>query len=164
MSNTVKRGTIALAVAAAAVITGVWVGSAQGSASASSVPAWVPLPPEALAAAGVYLQAHDPAQHVLASSITTDQALNAATERVGKTEADTASATHVTFGDFFDSEYFTTRPDGTRQYVAQGVPAFVVTYEGVSVAHRGPNAGTNHEMNVVVDATTGQIIEAFSYR
>ena len=164
MSNTTKRGAIALAMAAAAILAGVWACSTQSSQSASAWPAWVPLPTQALSAAGVSLQAHDPTKHALAHSITTDQALNAAAERVGRTQANAAKATHVTFGDFFDNQYFTTKPDGTRQNDGQGVPAFIVTYEGVNVAHLGPSAGANTEMNVVVDAATGQVIDVFSYR
>jgi hypothetical protein len=64
------------------------------------------------------------------------------------------------------------RPDssGNKQYVSWQVPAWVVTVSGIDIPMRGGVRGrqnqirVNHEMNVVIDARTGQYLQAFTYR
>ena len=61
-------------------------------------------------------------------------------------------------------EEMSTGKNSLRPY--QNVPAWVVTLRGLSMMGHGPGPGglVNTELNVVVDAQTGECMEAFSYR
>lgn len=48
-------------------------------------------------------------------------------------------------------------------------PAYIVTYSGMSYASHVPDGFTgqvpvHHEYNIVVDANSGEVLMAFSYR
>ena len=66
--------------------------------------------------------------------------------------------------------YYRTDSAGQKHYVYQGVPAWVISFEGLTIQRHGcytacsSQKSGNHEMNVVIDATTGQEMETFSYR
>ena len=57
---------------------------------------------------------------------------------------------------------------GLFRDVVQGVPAslaYAVTFDGVDVPNLGRKPGPGgHELVVIVNATTGRSVEAFSYR
>jgi hypothetical protein len=152
-------GLGAAGVAATLIILAVAAGGAQ-----ASPPGFAALPAAAHDQAGVRLSAHNLAVNPMAARVSTDRAVQVARARVGAARAVQASAVSVTFGDFSDDMYVTTLADGRSAYVAQNRPAYIVTYQGVTVPHRGPGPSSNHELNVVVDAATGKIIEVFSYR
>ncbi len=48
--------------------------------------------------------------------------------------------------------------------IYQNVPAWVVTFNGVQIPSMMPPLSYNSEMNVVFNATTGEYLEAFSYK
>ena len=85
---------------------------------------------------------------------------------------DEASEVYTAFGLFTSSKYGTVASeDGSvTQYVS--VPAWIVTLAGVSIPPSGPRRegakegrmGTATELNVVVNADTGNYMMAFSYR
>ncbi|HUW77140.1 MAG TPA: hypothetical protein VMV52_00130 [Candidatus Nanopelagicaceae bacterium] len=162
MSKRIKFGVIIISTCGLLVATGVWVNATHRSAQLNDLPAWVALPAKAQSSAGVRLQAHDALKHPMATHITTQQAFNVATERIGKAQAKQA-VVHVTFGDFFDDRYIATSPKGFPKDVARGVPAYVITFDGIIVPLIGLSGGSNSEMNVVVNAATGQVIEEFSF-
>lgn len=122
---------------------------------------YVPLPAAASTTVGVHL---DPLQisqlasiHVLAAD-----AIAIAKARRGMTLA-TSNVT-VSLGSFTDDQYVTIHSSGARQLVANGLAAYVVSFSGLSIASLGYSGTSNTEINVVVNATTGEVVEEFSYR
>lgn len=122
---------------------------------------YVPLPVAASTAVGVHL---DPLQisqlasiHVLAAD-----AIVIAKARLGMAMA-TSNMT-VSLGSFTDDQYVTINPSGARQLMANGLAAYVVSFSGLSIASLGRSGTSNTETNVVVNATTGEVVEEFSYR
>jgi len=71
---------------------------------------------------------------------------------------------------FTNEDRYSLDSSGNKQYVLWRVPAWVVTISGIDipsrggVPHRKHQTTFNHEMNVVIDARTGQYLMAFSYR
>ena len=95
--------------------------------------------------------------------ITDAQAIQAARDRKPRL-ADQATSIATRYVLFSDDQYFTT--DATGQHLAwQRVPAWVVTFTGVNLPSKGgdPDA-VNHEVNIVIDARTGEYLQLFSYR
>jgi hypothetical protein len=48
-----------------------------------------------------------------------------------------------------------------------GIPAWIITFEGLEIPSNGPPGSEpeyNHEMNVVIDARTGEYVHWFTYR
>jgi len=88
------------------------------------------------------------------------------------TASATAIATHYTL--FSNDQFFSTDATGIKHYVFQDVPCWIVTFEGVTVPWNGPRVNTraksaranghNSEMNVAVNALTGQSLYTYSYR
>ncbi|MHB8378743.1 MAG: hypothetical protein ACYDB2_02350 [Acidimicrobiales bacterium] len=72
----------------------------------------------------------------------------------------------VTLGSFTDTQYMVRDSTGSYSRVANGLPAYVVTFSGLNILPEGPApTGTfNTEDNVVVDASTGAIVETFTYQ
>lgn len=54
--------------------------------------------------------------------------------------------------------------DPARKPVLQDRPVWLVTVTGIEFYGRGPTDDVNHEVNLVVDALTGEVLELFSYR
>lgn len=122
---------------------------------------YVPLPAAASTAVGVHL---DPLQisqlasiHVLASD-----AIAIAKTRLGMTLA--ASDVAISLGSFTDDQYVTINASAAHQLMADGLAAYVVSFSGLSIASLGLSGTSNTETNVVVNATTGEVVEEFSYR
>ena len=71
---------------------------------------------------------------------------------------------------FTDESRYRLDSSGNKQYVLWQVPAWVVTISGLDIPsrggipHRQNQMDFNHEMNVVIDARTGQYLQAFTYR
>jgi len=113
-----------------------------------------PFSPAAQTALGVHLAPHRPGTPVR-GLISVSAAIESAKARIGDVPA--SSVPTVTFGDFTDP-------------LAQGTTVFVVTYGGLSLppiaTPRGqqPSHVVNHEESLVVDASSGAVIESFSYR
>jgi hypothetical protein len=76
------------------------------------------------------------------------------------------------YGLFSDDRYGQMLPSGRRQLYLQDRPAWVVTLSGVQLPSHGPRragavhpAGADHnEVNIVIDAATGQYLMGYSYR
>jgi len=64
---------------------------------------------------------------------------------------------------FSDDDYAPVS-NGIAVPVFQDRPAWVVTITGIDFRGLGRADSVNHEVNIVVDATTGQVLELFSYR
>ena len=100
----------------------------------------------------------------VASTITEDQAIQAAKARIGLL-ADQATSIATRYVLFSDDQHVTTDATGQKHFVCQRVPAWVVTFTGVNLPSRGGEPVTfNHEVNVVIDARTGEYVHLFSYR
>lgn len=54
---------------------------------------------------------------------------------------------------------------GTKSWIPKAVPAYIVRISGVEIDSLGPRGGIapNHSWNVVVNATNGKIVSAFTY-
>ena len=98
------------------------------------------------------------------SVITEAQAIQAARDRKpGLADQATSAVTHYVL--FSNDQYFTTDVTGQKRFVWQRVPAWVVTFTGVNLPSRGGDPVTsNQEVNVVIDARTGEYLQLFSYR
>lgn len=122
---------------------------------------YIPLPAAASAAAGVHL---DPLQNsqLTAIQVSVPDAIAIAKARLGLTLA--AGDVAISLGSFTDDQYVTTDASGARQLVANGLAAYVVSFSGLSIASLGRSGTSNTETNVVVNATTGEVVEEFSYR
>lgn len=133
----------------------------ESSSAAPDMAPYAPLPAAATSLEGVTLTQHSGTESP-ASFISQSAAVAAADARTGSSAA-TATSLTVTFGDFSDSESYTTMRDGSRHYAAQGTPAFVVAFHGVKVPLHSANPNvSNSELDVVIDARTGAVIEEFS--
>ena len=106
----------------------------------------------------------------VASRVTQDQAVAAATARLGQPLAAQASQIETRYVLFTDEQWYQQDAAGVKHYVLQRVPAWVVTFSGVNFALSGggrdssPTPRFNHEVNVVIDARTGEYLQLFSYR
>jgi hypothetical protein len=96
--------------------------------------------------------------------ITEAQAIQAARDRKPRL-ADQATSIATRYVLFSNDQCFTTGATGQTHLVWQRVPAWVVTFTGVNLPSRGGEPVTfNHEVNVVIDAKTGEYLQLFSYR
>jgi hypothetical protein len=95
--------------------------------------------------------------------ITEARAIQAAKDRKpGLADQATSIATRYVL--FSDDRYFDKDATGRQYRPWQKGPAWVVTFTGVNLPSRGgdPDA-VNHEVNVVIDARTGEYLQLFSY-
>lgn len=94
------------------------------------------------------------------------QAIAVATDSVGARATAQGVQVSVAYGSFTDSQYTGPLPSSGQQaplYV--GRPVWLVTFSGVELPSTVPgSSSSNHEMNVAVDAVSGQYLEAYSYR
>lgn len=157
--NDEMRSPVVLNVSGAVVLVLGVVACSAGSARKSGVlevtgAAYRPFPAIAQSALDVHLAPH-PSAVAVPGLITAAAAVHLAKAEYGEVSA--ANRVIVTFGDFTDT-------------LAQNRPAFVVTFTGLRLPPiAGPRGGkvsraVNHEESVVVDASSGAVIEAFSYR
>src|SRR3954451_6302431 len=100
----------------------------------------------------------------VAPVITEAQAIQAARDRKPGL-ADQAASTETRYVLFSDDGFFERDATGQPYRPRQQVPAWVVTFKGVILPSRGgdPDAA-NHEVNIVIDARTGEYMLLFSYR
>jgi hypothetical protein len=78
--------------------------------------------------------------------------------------ARTASSLSARYGLLSNDVWRERLTDGRHALKYQDVPAWLVTYKGVMVASHGGYQQFNHELNVLVDAQTGEALFEFSYR
>lgn len=70
---------------------------------------------------------------------------------------------------FSDDEYYTENERGEKKYFYQDIPAWVVTFSNIKFytpsGGRGNDGPTyNTEINVAIDAVTGNVLEDYSYK
>jgi hypothetical protein len=100
----------------------------------------------------------------VAPVITEAQAIQAAKDRKPGL-ADQAASIETRYVLFSDDGYFEKDATGKQYRPWQQVPAWVVTFKGVILPLRGGEPGaSNHEVNIVIDARTGEYMQLFSYR
>ena len=103
----------------------------------------------------------------VAARITKAQAIQAAKDWLGPqlvSQATQIQAQHVQFS---DDQYYREDTAGQKQYHFQKVSAWVVTFAGVSLPSHGKRGSTvlpNHEVNVVINADSGEYMEMYSYQ
>ncbi|MFZ2056591.1 MAG: hypothetical protein WAV54_04185 [Acidimicrobiales bacterium] len=126
---------------------------------------YAPLPAAAKSGVGVSLE---PLPDSLASAVqvTVPEAISAAQERLGLTAAE-ASDNTVLVGSFTDDEYTSANATGANAagasaLVADNLPAYVVTFSGLSVSSLGRGVGVHTQESVVVNATSGDVVEVYS--
>jgi hypothetical protein len=70
---------------------------------------------------------------------------------------------NVVLGSFTDSEYGTAGSGTTSNLIASNMPAFVVSFDDVSLPSSGPVGGSETgQYDVVINAVTGAYVMAFS--
>lgn len=141
---------------------GLMIGGALGAArSAGANPA--PAAPGP-AAAGIRTSQLAPFQ----GAISRDQAVQEARTPLPGVVAQ-ATSIRTTLVSFSDDHYADVSPQTGQivNYHFQNTPAWVVSFEGISLPSHGPHGAVttvNHELNVVIDARTGQYMEMYSYQ
>jgi hypothetical protein len=154
MSHPTRRLALLLAVTLAGLAA---VLPTRAPARAAAVAAtWRSLPPEA-AAAGVRLAPPPPAT----PRVTAAGAVALARDRAGTLA--TGAAVTATLGLFSDDAY-TVDTQAGRTHPVQRRLAWLVAFTGTTLRPRGPTTATNTEVDVAVDATTGEVVELVSYR
>jgi len=93
--------------------------------------------------------------------VTVPEAISAARERLGLTAAE-ASHNTVPVGSFTDDEYTSTNAAGANALVADNLPAYLVTFSGLSVSSLGRGGGVHTQESVVVNASNGDVVEVYS--
>lgn len=102
-------------------------------------------------------------------AIAKEKAIQVATEQLGPTLSARATQIEATAVLFSDDQYFDTDATGTKHFYYQHVPAWVVTFRGVAFPLSGGPRGdnypdTNNEVQVVINATTGEYMELYTYQ
>jgi hypothetical protein len=70
----------------------------------------------------------------------------------------------VSLGRFINDQEIITDWIGTKSFIPKAIPAYVVTISGLHIESLGPGGAVNHEYDVVVNASNGDVIKEFSYR
>lgn len=100
------------------------------------------------------------------AKVTSDQAIAAASSWLGAVLTSQATQISTQYVLFSDDQYYSTDTQGVKQFKFQRVPAWVVTYTGVTLPSHGPvgqSTQFNHELHVVISAETGEYMESYSY-
>jgi len=98
------------------------------------------------------------------ATVSQTRALQVAQQRVGEGLAGQATQIDAHYVLFSDENNYSIDAQGQKHYAFARLPAWVVTFSGVNFALRGRQPAYNHEVNVVIDARTGQDVMLFSYR
>jgi len=104
------------------------------------------------------------------TGISKEQAIHVATDHVGHmaAQASRISARHVLLT---DDQRFTEDASGQKRYLVQHLPAWIVTFEGVTFQGRGHlrradghtvPSQANHEVTVSVNSLTGEYIMLYT--
>ena len=96
--------------------------------------------------------------------VSESEALSAARGFALYDAADRATSTTAQYVLFSKTDSYDVRPDGTREYKYQDRPVWLITYEGVEIPSHGGSPGYNTELNVIVEAETGEALRGYSYR
>ena len=155
------RGSLAILLLLALSVSGSVIASAQ-SKKAPSKAAGTSTP--TAADAGVsFVPQSVPAGAAVTNAQT--QAIAVATDSVGAMATAQGVQVSVAYGSFTDSQYTGPLPSGQQAPLYVGRPVWLVTFSGVELPSTVPGSSSNnHEINVAVDAVSGQYLEAYSYR
>ena len=161
-----KVARLVAGVVAAVVIAGAsswWAMEASASPAQPTVidQGYAPLPASATSGMGVTLSPLTAAQQLL-TLLPLDQVISLANTRVGDLAGQASSIT-ASLGSFTDSEYGNVDSAGVLHLIADGVPAFVINYSGLSIPSRGGTTATDSQQAVVINAVTGEVIEDYVY-
>jgi hypothetical protein len=161
-----RRQTI---VGFAGIAAFVFVGAISLTAFGAGVPKtdlplgaqFSPLPEAASASAGITLDPL-PTSQFAAVSVTPSQALGIAEsyENFTPTGSDTVT---TSLGSFTDTTLSTSSSNGDLSPAVTSRPAYVVTFGGLTLPELN-GSGFYTQMNVAIDAQTGQVIEGFQYQ
>ena len=157
--TTIGAMVLALAVSIPALTAG---GATRQRPRISAGASYAPLPAAAYTGLGVSLNPLQGSQ-LATVQVTVSEARSVAKERLGLTNAEASNVT-VLVGSFTDDEYATTDAAGVKELVADDLPAYVVTFSGLSIAAANGGPGRNTQESVVVDAASGEVVEVFSFQ
>ncbi len=144
-----------------AIAVGGSVAAAAHSKKASSKLATAGSTPTAADAGVSFVPQSAPAS---AASSAQTQAISVASDSVGATATAPGVQVSVAYGLFTDSQYTGPLPSGGQAPLYAGRPVWLVTFSGVDLTPTMSGPSANHEINVAVDAATGQYLEAYSFR
>jgi hypothetical protein len=161
-----RRAVLVAAICAAVIALAVSLPAlTAGTATRQDSQVWAgasyaPLSAAAKSDVGVSLE---PLPDSLASAVrvTVPEAISAAQERLGLKAAEASDST-VLVGSFTDDEYTSADAAGAGALVADNLPAYVVTFSGLSVPSLGRGIGVHTQESVVVNATNGDVVEVYS--
>ena len=170
----VKRNWIIAIVAIGAVTVStliVLVGGGEATSTGSSpmqyalVSAYAPLP-TGLTVGGDFSFGPLRNSQLAAVRVTAPRAIQIATRAAGVRSGPTSSGSTVTvsLGRFINDQEIITDWVGTKSFIPKAIPAYVVKISGLHIESLGPGGAVNHEYDVVVNASNGDVIETFSYR
>jgi hypothetical protein len=152
-----RRVLVAVVVAGISAI--LVAGVAYGSFGSGKSAEYLPLPPSS-EAAGVLLEPHG---GQLAKRVSQSDAEAAARSWLGTESGPTAHVGQISFGDFTDRSVRSV-DSAVGPIELQAQPSYVVTFVDMSIPGRGLGSRVNHEMSVVIDASSGAYLEAFTVR
>lgn len=105
---------------------------------------------------------------ITAAIVSRDQAIQAAMAWLGPYLTAQASQVSAQFVSFSDDQYADVDAAGQSHPKFQQIPAWVIVFEGMNIPPRGGRRAANlpphTEMHVVINAETGEYMEAFTYR
>lgn len=142
-------------------ITG--LASNGGATNLQSLPygaAYQPLSSSLESTAGVQLNQLDASQ--FASVVVAPNDALSAAEKFGDISVQADVTENVSLGSFSDSTFSEKLPSGSYGFVATGVPAYVVTFSGLSLPTLSESGVVANEA-IVVNATTGTVIEGIKF-
>ena len=149
-------GLAVLAVLLAATLSSVLASSPGGDDEAARQAEWEARGPELM---NIRLDPPDGEP-----AISEEEAMAAAREAAPGLE-DRASSVKAEYVLMSKDDTFDMLPDGTREYVFQDRPVWIVTYSGLELPSRsGYSTIVNTELHKVIDAQTGEALYSFSYR
>lgn len=156
------RGSLAIVLLLALSVSGSVIASAQNRKAPSKLATGTSAP--TAADAGVSFVPQSPPAGAAATNAQT-QAISVATDSVGAMATAQSVQVSVAYGSFTDSEYTGVLPSGQRAPLYVGRPVWLVTFSGVDLSPTvSGSTSSNHEINVAVDAASGQYLEAYSYQ
>jgi hypothetical protein len=97
--------------------------------------------------------------------ITTPRAIQLASRAASVRSGSLSSSSKVTvsLGSFINKEEIVTDWIGTKSLIPKAVPVYVVMISGLHFESLGPGGGVNHEYDVVVNASNGEVLEELTY-
>jgi hypothetical protein len=170
----VKRDWIVVIVAIVTVLTSTLIVLAQGgeTTNAGSPPmqslsdaTYVSLP-KSLTVGGDFSFAPLRHSQFAAVKVTASEAIDFANQAAGTRVGSTSPGSRVTvsLGSFINDQAIITDWIGTKSLIPKEIPVYVVMISGLHIESLGPVSAVNHEYDVLVNASNGDVFETISYR